>query len=183
MKKMMMILLAGAALSFTACNEKEDHDSGDDMDQLTQNEATHEEGEKTEGVEVNAVGGYGKEVTADGAMDIAMFASDLEKADGFQGKVKGTVVASCQNKGCWMKMDCGNGEEMMVSFKDYGFFVPMDISGKEVVIEGIAEMKEVNVEELRHLAEDEGLPQEEIDAITESRNELSFVADGVIVVG
>ena len=62
MKKMMMILLAGAALSFTACNEKEDHDGGDDMDQLTQNEATHEEGEKTEGVEVNAVGGYGKEL-------------------------------------------------------------------------------------------------------------------------
>jgi hypothetical protein len=183
MKKVLMIMLAAGVMAFTACSDKKDKDH-DDMDQLTQNEEDHGEGEEGDVVfETNEAGGYGDVVTPEGAMEIAALVADMDKADGYSGKVKGTVVASCQNKGCWMKMDCGNGEEMMVSFKDYGFFVPFDISGKEVVIEGTAEMKEVSVDELRHLAEDAGKTAEEIEAITESKNELNFVADGVIIVG
>ena len=35
-----------------------------------------------------------------------------------------------------MKLDLENGEEAMVKFKDYGFFMPKDIAGEEVIVNG-----------------------------------------------
>ncbi|MBK6732010.1 MAG: DUF4920 domain-containing protein [Bacteroidetes bacterium] len=78
---------------------------------------------------VNGVGGYGAEINGDDAKDLMVFASDRTAANGYTGKVKGTVTSVCQNKGCWMKLDLGNGESMRVTFKDYGFFVPKEKQG------------------------------------------------------
>ena len=80
-----------------------------------------------------------------------------------------------------MTLDAGNGETMMVTFKDYGFFVPKDITGATVVIDGKAEIREVSVDEQRHMAADAGKSQKEIDAITTPKQELRFVADGVLI--
>lgn len=93
--------------------------------------------------------------------------------------LKGTVNEVCQVKGCWMTIATAEGEEMMVKFKDYGFFMPLDISGREVVMNGIAYYQVTPVEELRHYAEDAGKTAEEIAAITEPKRELRFLADGV----
>ena len=70
---------------------------------------------------------------------------------------------------------------MRVSFKDYGFFVPKDITGKTVVIEGTAKQSVTPVAELRHYAEDAGKSKDDIAKITEPEKALTFVADGVIV--
>ena len=78
-------------------------------------------------------------------------------------------------------MRVNDEQSMHVSFKDYGFFVPKDIDGKETVIEGYAYIETMSVDDLKHYAEDEGKTVEEIDAITEPETNLSFVADGVIV--
>ena len=86
-------------------------------------------------------------------------------------------------KGCWMTIDLENGEKMRVTFKDYGFFVPKDIAGQKVVIDGYAYNSITDVETLRHFAEDAGSPQEEIDAITEDKQEITFVANGVAIPG
>ncbi|MBK7110455.1 MAG: DUF4920 domain-containing protein [Bacteroidetes bacterium] len=80
-----------------------------------------------------------------------------------------------------MKLDLGNGESMRVSFKDYGFFVPKDLEGKQVIVQGVAEVKTISVDDQRHFAEDAGKTKEEIESITEPQEELVFVADGVIV--
>ena len=166
MNKLMYSRLMAGMISFAACGQ-----SG---------EEAHDE--KASGVEQNEAGGYGKVVTPDNPVALTDLMDDMDKANGFQGQVTGTVVASCQNKGCWMTLDGGNGQTMMVSFKDYGFFVPMDMAGKQVVIEGIAEIRTVGVDEQRHLAQDGGASEEEINAITEEKQELSFVADGVVVI-
>ena len=78
-------------------------------------------------------------------------------------------------------MQVSDEQNMHVSFKDYGYFVPKDIDGKESIIEGYAYMETMSVDDLKHYAEDAGKSQEEIDAITEPETKLSFVADGVIV--
>ena len=62
----------------------------------------------------------------------------------------------------------------MVKFKDYGFFMPKDISGKEVILNGKAYVNEVPVDEQRHYAEDAGKSEEEIAAITEPKKDLFF---------
>ena len=37
-----------------------------------------------------------------------------------------------------MKMDMGNGEELRVRFKDYGFFVPTNLNGEQAIVDGVA---------------------------------------------
>ena len=80
-----------------------------------------------------------------------------------------------------MKMDIGDGKEMRVSFKDYGFFVPTNLGGETATIEGIAKITTTSVEDLKHYAEDGGQSEEEIAAITEPEVAISYVATGVII--
>lgn len=124
---------------------------------------------------------FGRTIDANGAVNAKNLASDPGKADGFEGKVTGKVVGVCQAKGCWMTLDTGNGTTMMVTFKDYGFFVPKDITGKTVTVQGVADMRTVSVDEQKHLAGDAGKSQSEIDAIKDPKTELRFVADGVVI--
>lgn len=127
---------------------------------------------------------FGKEITADEAVDFDKFMVMIAEQDSVRTKVKATVESVCQTKGCWMNLVSAEGQtdpSVFVKFKDYAFFVPKDIAGKEVIIEGVAYREVTSVEELRHYAEDEGLSEEEINAITEPKEELKFMADGVIV--
>ncbi|MFT4022287.1 MAG: DUF4920 domain-containing protein [Flavihumibacter sp.] len=83
--------------------------------------------------------------------------------------------------GCWMKLETGQGEPIMVKFKDYGFFMPKDIGGKEVVLDGEATVTETPVKQLKHYAKDAGKSKEEIAKIKSPKKETVFVANGVLV--
>ena len=95
--------------------------------------------------------------------------------------VEGTIEECCQKKGCWMKVALTEDESMRVSFKDYGFFVPLDAGGKTMVMKGIASYDTIDVDFLKHLAEDANATQEEIDAITEPELAITFEATGVLI--
>ncbi len=105
--------------------------------------------------------------------------SNLQPGDTVNVTFKAPVQAVCKEKGCWMQVDVGNSDPVMVRFKDYGFFVPKDIENKEVTVHGRAFIAEVGVEEQRHLAADAGKNQKAIDAITKPERSMSFTADGV----
>lgn len=124
---------------------------------------------------------FGEEINAEGAIDAAEVLAKLGDQDSIPLKVQGTIEKVCQVKGCWMTMHTGEDETMLVKFKDYGFFVPKNIDGKETIIDGIAKVERYSVDELKHLAEDEGQSEEEIAAITEPEVKLSFEANGVLV--
>lgn len=127
---------------------------------------------------------FGKEIIADDALasdQMAVHYSAMKVGDTVNSKMIATVDEVCQAKGCWMKLNMQNGEQVMVKFKDYGFFVPKDIQGKEVVVNGVAFVNEMSVDEQQHYAEDEGASAEEIAAITEPKKTWSFEADGVLI--
>ncbi|MGJ8666580.1 MAG: DUF4920 domain-containing protein [Patiriisocius sp.] len=105
---------------------------------------------------------------------------NLKPGDTVDVKFKTKVNAVCQAKGCWMRMDLGE-EEAMVKFKDYAFFMPLDLAGKDVIVDGKAYVAEVSVDEQRHYAEDGGSTPEEVAAITEPKRTLSFMSSGVLV--
>ncbi len=105
----------------------------------------------------------------------------MKVGDTVNSKMIGKVEEVCQSKGCWMKVDLENGEQVMVKFKDYAFFMPKDLAGKEVVLNGKAFVNEVPVDEQRHYAEDGGATPEEIAAITAPKKTFSFEADGVLI--
>ena len=80
-----------------------------------------------------------------------------------------------------MKIAREEGDPVMVKFKDYGFFMPKDIVGKDVVLDGEATVKETSVKQLKHYAQDAGKSKEEIEKIKTSKKEIIFVAKGVLV--
>lgn len=96
--------------------------------------------------------------------------------------IKGKVTDVCSKKGCWLTIQTDNDEQFFVKMKDYAFFVPTALIGKNVVLEGKAESKTVSIDELKHYAEDAKKPQAEIDAITKPKEEIRFVANGIKVV-
>lgn len=111
-------------------------------------------------------------------------AAELEKKmkdEKFQGKITGKVLEVCQERGCWMKVETTEGKSLMVKFKDYGFFMPQNIVGKKVVLEGEAIVKEVSVKQQQDYAQDAGKSEEEVKKITKAKKELQFIAAGVLV--
>jgi len=117
-------------------------------------------------------------------IDMATLLSKIETQDTVKTQLKAKVEGVCQVKGCWMNLvptDGSTAESIFVKFKDYAFFMPLDLAGQNVIVEGKAYKEVTSVDELRHYAEDEGKSAEEIAKITEPAEELKFMADGVII--
>ncbi len=112
--------------------------------------------------------------------DLAMSFSTMKKTDTLFTKVQGTIKEVCTKKGCWMTLDLGDEKDLMVRFKDYGFFMPLDAKG-DVIINGYATISETSVADLKHYAEDAGASELEIEAIVAPELTYSFEADGVLL--
>ena len=161
MKK--IALLANAGLTVWACNTEGN------------SEADINENDVVEVAEVEVLNYFGEEITPDNAMAATELSAALKGKDSLNVKVEGTINACCQTKGCWMDVDLGNGESMIVKFKDYGFFVPKNSSGSTAVLEGVAKVETQSVDWLKHKAEDAGKTQEEIDAITDIKGVITLL--------
>jgi hypothetical protein len=111
---------------------------------------------------------FGATITAKNAMKYDdMFKKLQEKGGLLDVKVEGKVDAVCKAKGCWMNIASEKGNpSMMVKFKDYAFFMPKDLAGRKVVMQGNAYKEVTSVEELRHL---------------KAKEEYKFMATGVVI--
>lgn len=101
---------------------------------------------------------YGKKVDKSNVITVDKLEKSLEKSPKFTGKVTGKVVQVCTKKGCFLTLQrTGEKEPITVRFTDYSYFVPADLVGKNVIVDGYAKVKDTT-------------------------NEITFVADGVLVV-
>ncbi|MBJ6118024.1 DUF4920 domain-containing protein [Pontibacter sp. BT310] len=113
-------------------------------------------------------------------LSVTQLEDAISEQDSVKATVNGVIVESCQSKGCWMDVKLADNSTMKVTFRDYGFFLPVeDLEGKTVVFTGTAKKEVISVEGQRHYAEDAGKSAAEISAITSPKEELRFVADGV----
>jgi hypothetical protein len=150
-----------------------------------QNPTATEAGSDQAAVEVNAsqdtftANSYGSEISTAGAKPVSQVPLLLQQQDSLYLTLSGTALSSCTKKGCWMTVDLGTGESMRVTFKDYAFFVPKDLSGEQVVMEGVLKREVSSVEEQRHYAEDAGKSAAEIAAIQQADTAYTFEAVGV----
>lgn len=144
------------------------------------NDAHEEKTTKQEG-HLREMTNFGEKINTEGALPLHTLSALMAKQDSLNIKLRGEIVEVCQKKGCWMVMDLGEGHFMRVTFRDYGFFVPQDIVGKKAVVSGTAKKETTSVERLRHYAEDAGKSPEEVNAIHEPKEEVVFIADGVLL--
>jgi hypothetical protein len=124
---------------------------------------------------------YGDSIQDVNVIDLASVSTAMQDKSKMDMKIRGQVNEVCKKKGCWMIMKLSNGDDMRVTFKDYKIFVPKDLTGKEVILEGFAFTDTTSVEDQRHYAKDGGKSEAEIAKITTPKKELSFEAKGVVV--
>jgi hypothetical protein len=124
---------------------------------------------------------FGEKITADNAMPTDSLRAMMGNNTELNCKLIGKIDAVCQKKGCWMELKNTDGSSMRVTFKDYGFFMPKDCSGKTAIVEGIAKIEVTSIADLKEYAKDDGQSKEDIAKITEPLQELVFEAKGVIL--
>lgn len=174
MKKIILFTAAIAFLSACKNNTNQGESEGESNSDSTAVETALAE---------TTVHYYGDTISEEGAIAAQELMTTMGNQDSIAVKLTGVINSSCQKKGCWMKMDLGNGEEMRISFKDYSFFVPKNLDGETAVVEGYAFVDTIDVDFLKHLAEDAGKSEEEIAAINEPEVSVNYVAKGVIIKG
>ncbi|MFK7783132.1 DUF4920 domain-containing protein [Psychroserpens sp.] len=166
--KRIFLLLIMITIAFSCKNENTQAEENKDIAEVQE-------------ISYSSFGNKIDDTEAISAKKMATRFESMSIGDSINTKMVAKVDEVCQAKGCWMKVNLENGEQVMVKFKDYGFFMPKDIAGKEVVLNGKAFVNEVPVDEQRHYAEDAGKSAEEIAKITEPKKTFSFVADGVLL--
>jgi hypothetical protein len=132
-----------------------------------------------ETVEIKAFGPY--EVDDSKAVSTQEMLRQFKAENGDQEfTFEGKITEVCSNAGCWVNIDRGNGETFMVRFKDH-FTIPLNTKiGSTAYLHGLAYMDTVQVEDLKHFAQDAGKSEAEIEKITKPEYSLNFEADGIL---
>jgi hypothetical protein len=86
-------------------------------------------------------------------LTLSALVAEPEKYANQSVAVKARVAQVCQKKGCFFIAQDGD-TTVRVSFIDYSFFVPTDISGRHVTLIGKLERVERTEEEAAHLEDD-----------------------------
>ena len=91
--------------------------------------------------------------------------------------VEGTIEKACTRKGCWMQLVAEpKAPGVRVTFKDYGFFVPLDAKGMKARVEGVTKTRTLGKAEADHLESEGATLARDADG---SATEVSFIASGV----
>jgi len=70
--------------------------------------------------------------------------------------VEATVVAVCQNAGCWMQIEDGGRTALVHWYTECGgkYAFPKDLAGKRVLVQGTLLRKATDADEAEHLAQE-----------------------------
>ena len=93
-------------------------------------------------------------------------------------RVEGQVRKACERKGCWMELAeaSSKGAGVRVTFKDYGFFVPLDAAGSSARVEGVVQVAELSEARAQHYTSEGATVPRGADG---KAREVQLVASGV----
>ena len=106
----------------------------------------------------------------------------LAKPQEHSGKtvlLEGQVRKACEKKGCWMELATAadaKGPGVRVTFKDYGFFVPLDSAGSQARVEGVVKVSELSEDRAKHYESEGAIVPRGADG---KPREVQLVASGV----
>ncbi len=97
--------------------------------------------------------------------------------DGKVVRVEGQVRKACEKKGCWLELaQDAKSPGVRVTFKDYGFFVPLDSAGSQARVEGVVKVAELSDAHARHYEAEGAIVPRGTDG---KPREVQLVASGV----
>jgi hypothetical protein len=102
-----------------------------------------------------------------------------QEHDGKTVLLEGQVRKACERKGCWMELATAQdakGPGVRVTFKDYGFFVPLDSAGSLARVEGLVKVAELTEDRAKHYESEGAVVPRGSDG---KPREVQLVASGV----
>lgn len=112
--------------------------------------------------------------------------ADPKSFDGKYVRVAGKVATVCAKRGCWLRLSEGaHKDTLFVKFTCpvKGRLIPMNAVGQFAEVEGKVELVEVSEDYARHLKEDMGAPQEEIEKIVGPQKMLKLSSKAARIAG
>ena len=104
----------------------------------------------------------------------------IRSPEGHDGKavvVEGKVRRACERMGCWMELaDSDQARGVRVTFKDYGFFVPLDSAGARAKVAGTVKVVKLSDAAAAHYESEGGHVAKPSKG---ERREVQLVATGV----
>ena len=119
---------------------------------------------------------FGAALTLEQATPLAAVLADPERYAGEPVLVAGRLTDVCQRKGCWTELQDGSAR-VRVRFKDYGFFLPKDSTGRQALAQGVVTIETLSQDGARHYESEsrDGDP----DSIVGPQRQVGFLASGV----
>lgn len=98
----------------------------------------------------------GTKLSGSQSVEIAKLMASPSDYDGKTVTVEARVRKACEKKGCWMELTGVDpkGPGVRVTFKDYGFFVPLDSAGSTAKVEGTVKIAELPDARAKHYEEE-----------------------------
>lgn len=192
MKRKLILTVFVAPFIFGSCGESEtekeltQEQSADTLVNETIDE-TEEALIAFDGVEAGDYILYGhSEITADEAISVDEMFSQYSENGSFENKVNISIDQVCQKAGCWITFKDSEENDIRVFFRDH-FTIPIETAqGTNAVLYGSLNMDTLSIDFQKHLLDDaaeagEEVSQEEYDAITEDKIEMSFDCESILV--
>ncbi len=99
---------------------------------------------------------FGAPVTsADSALSLSELVREAEAYLGDEVTVSTRIAKVCRKKGCFF-IAREDDAIARITFQDYGFFIPTDSAGKEVLLNGTFERRQLTGSQAKHYREDLG---------------------------
>jgi hypothetical protein len=122
---------------------------------------------------------FGAGITLSEVAEFGDVISQPEKYAGAPVLIRGRISDVCQRKGCWTVLSQGE-DNVRVRFKDYGFFLPTDCSGKQAYVEGVVAIETLSEKTAQHYAAESR--SEDPSKISGPQQVVGFTASGVRIV-
>ena len=100
---------------------------------------------------------FGERLSPAESVKLATVLSEGERYASKVVTVEGAVRKACTRKGCWMELAESAREGTpgcRVTFKNYGFFVPIDSAGARARVQGQVEVGTLSASAVRHYEEE-----------------------------
>ncbi len=119
----------------------------------------------------------GEKLSGSPSVELAALLKSPEAQDGKTVTIEGTVRKACERKGCWMELaPDAKSPGVRVTFKDYGFFVPLDSAGSTARVEGLVKIAALTEDNAKHYESEGAIVPRGKDG---KPREVQLVATGV----
>lgn len=94
--------------------------------------------------------------------------------------IYGKVLQVTKSQGGWFDLDAGNGRIIKAHFSNYNINLPVDLKGREVIVDGVAS-KQFIADDLQHFAGDTVKGKKQHQVKTNPKQRLIFEVHGLMV--